>query len=258
MRLADAITIAFFAALLSSLPVGCSVSDCDYGDTAPPAEVSVGIGNIVALGPHGVFDIYTDDGELLRVVENLAAGFDIVDGRRVLFSYSVIGRVPNLTGTPQTYEVCVNSFSELISGEPVRRSQLEGSFPEQGLGTDGIYIDRSWFGGEYINIDYKLYSGIESPHDIRLLWDDTGRGGDDTVRLYLRHNAYGEVPPAVEGLTLISGICSFRISDVVPSGAREAVVTLYWDSYTDDFSSLVTNRSTGTFEPFYPPALPEP
>ncbi len=258
MKVAYNTAIVFFAALLVLLPAGCSVSDSDYDAVQPPAEVSVGIGNIIAVRPEGAFDIYTDEGELLRVVENLAAGFDIVDGRRVLFSYSVIGRIPNLTGTPQTYEVCVNSFSELISGEPVRRSQVEDSFLEQGLGTDGIYVDRSWFGGEYINIDYKIYSGTGSPHDIRLLWDDTDRGGDDTVRLYLRHNAYGEVPSAVADLTLMSGICSFRISDAVPSEARKAVVTLYWDSYTDDFSSLVTNRSTGTFEPFYPPALPEP
>lgn len=172
------------------------------------------------LGEQNAYNLRTDEGRMLYVVENRMPSFAVTNGQRV------VANVTLLSPKDKGYEVRVNALSQLLTKKPVFPSLMT---PEEvtALGTDPIAIESSWFSGKYLNINFNVYrQDVTVPHFINLVVDEQA-STEERVVVRLTHNAEGDpqVYPS-------SSRVSFEITDLIPSGKKEITVQLKWKTYS--------------------------
>ena len=196
-------------------------------------DIYVSYGVIQNVNSSNNYEILTDKGNILKVTKSHTI-HSIENEKRVLVNFEIVSEKES---SKKIYEVNVNGFYNLLSKPVVYESFILQSeeVRRDSIGNDPFTQIDFGFGGNYINIDFKVlhqnYSDIK--HMINLVYDDT-RADADTIYLTLYHNAYGEVPG--KGLSLISGVgrSSFKISDLLPPGVTSKRVQLTWSEYFYD------------------------
>lgn len=240
-RLLDTIYILAFAAM------AISCADDEPGDGLRPLMNDLGVISYVAGDDY--FEITDDPGNVYIVRDNdLQEYYGVTEGKRLYFGYydyvDVTGHPsirPGLQSKEHVLEIVLERLDYVLSKPVIRESFIleDPDVRRDSIGYDGIRPyekQTAWFGGDFINIrfEYLRYENSRVRHLINLVWDDVREPegeGDDYVHLYLRHNAYGEVPSASATPVSDTGICSFNLSDMVPEGKESIRVKLFWDWY---------------------------
>ncbi|MDR2680252.1 MAG: hypothetical protein LBC47_05520 [Tannerella sp.] len=198
-------------------------------DKGEDIYVSYGVIRNVASGNN--YEILTDKGNTLAVTKSYTSQ-EIENEKRVLANYEILS---DKDKSKKVYEVKVNGFYNLLSKPIVNESFIlqDEEARRDSIGNDPFIRINSWFGGNYINIDFEMFhsQNVNKKHMINLIYDDT-RANADTIYLTLRHNAYGEV--IGEGGSYLYngwGRCSFKISDLLPEGVASKPIRLTWTQY---------------------------
>ncbi|GHV01215.1 hypothetical protein FACS1894159_08650 [Bacteroidia bacterium] len=167
--------------------------------------------------------IRRDNGALLHVVNSRVPADAYHAGQRVIVNYTILGSVG---GAPAHYNVSINDLYQVLTKEPLLRSFIDQdqTVREDSIGNDPIGVTRAWFGDRFLNLRFDAKFGYRSqPHLLTLVQDDV-LVPDDTIRLYLHHNACDD-----QGNTLRSGYVSFEVASLLPAGQTSAPVKLFWD-----------------------------
>ena len=190
----------------------------------------------------GADRLQTDSGAIYNIVENSSGSNFSETSKRVMISCDVQSAVP---GTTNEYNIRLIDFREALVDNPFTASAVAIDT----LGNDGVNVVQAWVSGgylnSYLNITVKSYS--DTPHDIRVLYDDV-RSNSDTLYFQMRHNAHGESPEnpdmSFNQLSLAGLYASFPINGILPVGGKYPIVHLEWDWYIDDSSSYSREKST--------------
>ena len=203
------------------------------------------------------YSIQLDDGTMLVISTNHVPYVDVTDGERIYAQYSIIGTVnDNVSTAGKKYMVDLYGLAEILEKLPIEQSEIttDGEITEASIGNDPIYVTNAWFGSKYLNVEFTIYSSINSTtvHLINLVWDNTrvNESGDNTVYLTLRHNGYTDVPTPSTARWFVErfGRVSFDISEIMPEGETEVPVKLMWVEYGNTWADRVNHYMTGTFK----------
>ena len=179
------------------------------------------------------FKIEPDNGNTLRVTENLDPSFPVEDSLRVVATFTPLEQ----TGE-NSFDIRVNAMKKLLTKMPVYLSELT---PDEidSLGTDPIDIENAWFGaGEYLNIEFIIFvNDPQKAHFLNLVVDEE-KSTPEEVFVTLRHNAFKD-----ETRQKGWGRVSFDIAGLVPAGKDQIKVTLQWTGY-----SGVPDSASGIFK----------
>jgi hypothetical protein len=193
-------------------------------------DVYVSYGVIQNYNSARDYEILTDKGNTL-VVTKSSDSQTIEEDKRVFVSYNILS---DKDRDRKVYEVSVNRFFNLLSKPIVNESFIlqDEEVRRDSIGNDPFNKINAEFGGNFINIYFEFLFEAHSnvKHMINLVYDDP-RADADTIYLTLYHNAYGEVPGNNLYLSKGSGMCSFKLSDLLPAGVTSKAVKLTWTQY---------------------------
>lgn len=197
--------------------IGVSMLLTSCGKEEGRYYMSVSYGNIV--GSTESFQIVTDEGATLNIVENNASGVEVEDGQRVMANYTILEKVES------GYNVRLNLLYNILTKSPVYLSQMTPEEQNE-LGNDPVNVLSMVFGGKYLNAKVEVWRKDPSlAHFINLVVDEQ-RSDDQTVYLTWRHNAY-EDPTSLP----VAQRVSFDLSKLVPEGKQQINVCVEWTDY---------------------------
>ena len=140
----------------------------------------------------GVFT--SDGGYRYRVTEN-NVGDRLSDKDRVILYFDVLEE----TEAGRQYDIRVTELIDVTCKNAVKSNE-EDIDPETGepLGEDAIILSSGWFSGGYLNIEAAVFRK-KSGSTLRQVNLEYRGVQNDTVRLAMRHNAFGETPVGEDG-----------------------------------------------------------
>jgi len=240
--------VIFAAALLSS----AFLVSCNHDDGYSVGNFVVAWGTVDTTANGQMFAIRRDNGSTLFVQNSRVPASEFVAGQRVIVNYTILS---SDNSTPRNYNVSVNSLFQVLTKDYLLRSFIDEDTTgvrADSIGNDPVTVNRAWFGDRFINIDFSARFGNTVQHLITLVRDDVDTP-DDTVRLYLHHNAFGDPQ-----LFSARGYVAFDIASVVPAGQGSVPVKLIWTDFGGNESSDSgtftwprTSATTPTGEPSY-------
>ncbi|KIO44247.1 MULTISPECIES: NigD1/NigD2 family lipoprotein [Sanguibacteroides] len=199
--------------------------------------------------------IRRDDGNKLILSEGVRLnGDEVKEGLRVVANYSIIGseREETSLNGKMIYYIRLYDIDDVLCKVPVKESFIKENeaVRNDSIGNDPINITEAWFGGKYLNVEFKIpvKKGSSEKHFINLVQDDMGLH-NDSVYITLRHNAYGEKPDAqnTDSYVWSYGRVSFDLTSIVPEGYNKVPVKLIWTEYKKNIPETVTKSDSGTF-----------
>ena len=191
-------------------------------------------------------------GENLKIRKD-AGAYLTVDGRtgglekgdRVIVTYEVVGKFTE--GGDNTVKLW--DIYEILTKDVRLKSVLDEDEAEDAkLGNDGLVDLHAWYGGEYLNIKFRMMFDRArlQPHFFNLVADDVDFDGT-TMTVTLRHNAYGDTPESGRNLRYVDGIVSFRLVDLFKeleiAEADYPKVTLKWEQYKSTNSNATETKT---------------
>jgi hypothetical protein len=216
-----------FAMLLSSCSMG---SDDDVDDIwSGIGDGNTGnfvIGHATVEGTANNFRLILDNGTVLVIYYNnvvIPENSDFGNGTRVIANFTVLGTGENNGVT--YWSVRLNALTQILCKTPVFAWQSDIS--QNDMGYDPIDVDKVWFGGKYLNVNFYLYTGSSSLEHFINLWVDAEHpdADEDNVYVEMRHNAYND-----QQSSRVFGQVSFDISDLLPK--EKSSITVHF-TYTD-------------------------
>jgi hypothetical protein len=196
--------------------------------------------------------IRKDAGSYLTV-EGWTGG--MATGDRVIVVYEVKGEL--VDGGNNTVKLA--SIYQVLTKDPLMQSELtEDEEKDEKLGNDGLVEIEPWFGGEYLNVDFRaLFANYSNTkHFINLVANDIDFDGE-TLTVTMRHNAYGELPESNNSLYWNDGMVSFNLVNLfeelgIEDEANYPNIILEWEKF-DNISANATSTQTvelGKFKPW--------
>lgn len=161
--------------------------------------------------------IVTDKGNVL-IPDESSVERELTEGERVFLRCNILSK----EGV-DTFRVRVNKYMQLLTKDFVRSSEID----DNELGDNPINVERSWFGGGYLNlrVALKYNPSANTKHVVNLVYDEAA-SSTDTLRFTLCHNANGDTENTVTGQSHVS----FGIKDLVDNKSKVYVV-LKWRWY---------------------------
>lgn len=207
----------------------CSMGDDDIDNLWDDIGNNPGnfvIGHATVEGNADNFRLHLDNGTVLVVYYSdviIPENSDFGNGTRVIANFTVLGTGENNGVT--YWSVRLNALTQILCKTPVFGWQSDIS--QSDMGDDPIDVDKVWFGGKYLNVNFYLYTGSSSvKHFINLYVDAEHPDADENnVYVEMRHNAYNDSQSS-----RVFGQASFDISDLLPEG--KSSITVHF-SYTD-------------------------
>lgn len=176
-------------------------------------------------------------------------------GDRVIVSYEVVGKFTE--GGDNTVKLWSYPY-EILTKDIRLKSVIDGDEAEDTkLGNDGFVDMAAWYGGEYLNLDFRMLfgRGQSKPHFINLVADDAYEG--NTMTVVLRHNAEGAVPGGSHVLYPVDGIVSFRLVDLfaeleIAEADYPEHINVKWEKYENsgDPETVTQTIPLGKFKPW--------
>ena len=228
-----------FGLLSVFLLVSCL--DNDYDD------VFVSYGVVQNVNSANDYEILTDKGNTL-IVKKSYTSQKIENDKRVFVNYEMLS---DENKNKNVYEVKVNGLYSLLSKPLVNESFIirNEEHRRDSIGNDPFNEIYTWFGGDYININFDVFHSQYSGkgHMINLVYDDL-RADADTIYLALYHNAYGEVPGEGRELYRRIGRSSFKVADLLPQDVTSKPVKITWSQYEGFGHSVKECSKTAVFK----------
>lgn len=180
----------------------------------------------------GALRIRKDGGNFLNV-RGWTSNLQTSD--RVVVLYEIIGeRVEN---GDNNIRLWTRPFW-ILTKNPLLWSNLEDNAADNAaLGNDGFVAVDPWFGGLYLNVNFRMLFARNSPraHLLNIVADDVAFDGQ-TITLTLRHNARGHVPGGGFPLRARNGIVSFNLVNLftglgIENYSEYPNIVLEWEEF---------------------------
>lgn len=214
------VTICLTAAAMVLSVVSCSMSndvdelikqDQEYSTDAPMVAYGV-----LERGSAGEYDKILTDNKTVLVITRNDADRTLYSAatERIYFNFSITSQLtPPQQSTDRWYGVTLNAIYPLVSRPVVIRSSITDE-QYASLGRDGVDVVSAWFGGGYLNIEFRYLCNSNPDHRFELLFDDTDTK-DGIARFVLTHDAAGDV-----GRDTVSMASSFKMTDLIARYAQ--------------------------------------
>lgn len=187
--------------------------------------------------------VIVSDNQVRFVVEDNPGNFDLLTGRRVLFSYRTLA-----PGTDDSFRIELVDLHETVITDPVPADEPIGVVSD-----DPVDIEDAWFSGGYLNIAV-VYRGTDpTRHDFPLTYLSDEK--ELTLRLY--HDNRETAAP--ENAVIHAYLCFplEAITEAYCTGTDKSIenvstipVTLQWLWYKEDGSSQTElYRQSGQYTP---------
>lgn len=247
---------AFICFLIVPIFTACDDDDEYYYVGNGNSWISYGNLEKIDNGTPSKFAIRRDDGNRLIVTEGVHINSDeATEGLRVCAQYNIVKseRDEKSLNGKMNYYVALYRVSDVLTKVPVKESfiQANQTVREDSIGNDPINVTEAWFGGKYLNVEFRIpvKSGSATKHFINLVEDDVVLH-NDSIYVNLRHNAYGEKPNGEDNhdtyVWSYGNVC-FDLTSLVPEGKTSVAVKLIWTEYNKNASGTITREDSGTF-----------
>ena len=248
-------------ALMVVLPVFTACDDDDDYYYIHNGDMWTTYGNLERIdnGSRQKYAIRLDDGDRLIVTEGIGFTADAEDeGARVHLRYAYVGSERNETGldTPMDYYIRLYEIDEVLCKQPVKQSFIlaDEEHRTDSIGNDPIEVTEAWLGGKYLNVEFEVPVKHNSTvqHFINLVQDDV-ESHNDTVYVYLRHNAYEDAIEDANGRTSVrdyrwmGGRVSFDLTSILPDGETSVPVKFIWTAFGKNLEGTVEKHDSGIF-----------
>lgn len=242
----------FAAVLLLMLPVFTACDD-DNDDNYYLGNNWMGYGNLEKTESQKGYMIRRDDGCGLVISSGVTPSqVEENNGKRIYAEYTVLGNAwenNNSLDAPMNYYVHLNYLREVLCKNPVKQSFIDEKKEHRtdSIGNDPINVQRAWFGGKYLNVEFKIpvKENSSTKHFINLVQDDITLH-NDSVYITLHHNAYGETPDKNKCYWSF-GQVSFDLTSIVPADQTSVPVKLIWTEYSKNSSEKINKSDSGTY-----------
>ena len=172
--------------------------------------------------------LQSDDGTRLFPEEPVPAG-KYQNGQRVMLNYVI--REP-IEASPKSYLIKIRSVKPVLYAEITVLSPKDA----EAIGNDPLYLGSVWYGGECINLRYKIEFN-RNPHRLALIYIPEEQLPDDTLRLQLKHDRNNDP----DGF-LVSGYASFRLPETLAEQHRStARIQMNGSNTKTDFFTIDLN-----------------
>ncbi len=247
---------AFLYSLIVMALMACDDNDEYY--YVGPGNSWISYGNLEKIdnGTPSKFAIRRDDGNRLIVTEGVPLNFrEATEDLRVYVNYSILGseRDENGLDGKMNYYIRLYALDDVLTKSPVKQSFIDENetVRQDSIGNDPINVKEVWFGGRYLNLEFKIPVKEESKtkHMINLVQEDVVNH-NDTIYLTLRHNAFGEKPndgDTHEKYFWNRGRVSFDLTSILPNGQTSVPVKLIWNEYGKNISEIITREDSGVY-----------
>lgn len=175
---------------------------------------------------------------------------------RVVVLFEVIGDL--VEGGDNNIRLWTRPFW-ILTKNPLLWSVLEDNpTQDDNVGNDGFVAVDPWFGGLYLNVNFRMLFARNSfrPHLLNLVADDVDFDGQ-TITLTLRHNAFGRVPGSGFALQARNGIVSFNLVNLfsaldIDDPDDYPSIVLQWEEFTNTGRNETETKtmSLGKFVPW--------
>lgn len=216
------------------------LASCNDDDGYSLNDYYAGWGTVV--GSNDNFHIRLDGSSNLYISATLVPVRGLEDGQRLIAYFTILGDAGSTN--PQSYYIRLNDYYKVLTKDPVLQSDVNEDPELEGeMGEDNVDMAAASFGWNYLNIKFGMRHTGSVTHRISLVRDDVTEDPlrEDSVYLYLRHNAMGDNQS--QGTPYGTGLVSFDISSIVPSGKTQVPVKLIWTGYDG-----VERYDKGTFK----------
>lgn len=205
------------------------------------------------------YAIRMDDGDRLIVTDGMFFSADEGDeGMRVHVRYAYVGSERGEAGLNGTmdYYIRLYGINEVLCKEPVKQSFINENeeHRQDSIGNDPINVTDAWLGGKYLNVEFQVLvkNNSDVKHFINLVQEDV-ETHNDTVYVYLRHNAY-EDGIDLAGTNQIErdyrwnfGRVSFDLTPILGENQTSTPIKFIWTAFNREITSTVQCSETGTF-----------
>lgn len=200
---------------------GCSKDD---GGNGGDTTYYLTLGNLNI--PAG--KIVTDNQTVLYITANHAGLDQELDNKRVVAGYQKLKEV--VEAGKKNYEIELLLIDEVQAKAPVYGTGEYGDEP--------VNVVRTWFGGNYLNVNYMVLAGNMQAHVFNMVINEEHPDADEkNIYAELRHSAEED-----SGTEYKTGYVSFDLTQIVPDGESSVTINL---SYTDYEGNTITE--TGIF-----------
>jgi len=196
----------------------CSADDGDY--TANQGTIYMGYATVDKTSSLvGEALLVLDDGTVMQIwsyADDKASSVQkLTDHSRVYVYFFILDS--KQTESSKQYMIQLNSYDEIRTKKPVYNSD---SSQEAIVGSDPIGVDKSWFGGGFLNVEFHYFVGVHSiTHLINLYVIENHPDADENnIYVELRHNAYEDA-----NFYKALGSVSFDIREFLPEG-KDAIM----------------------------------
>lgn len=182
------------------------------------------------------FDIRLDNGGLLRLVDNYSL-VKVKNNDRIVVNFSMMHELKEDIYGEKSAPAVIYDLAKVLSKEPVLQSYIDVDpvEREEWLGNDPVKANSMWLGGKYLNVKLLLPFDrtLNTVHMINLVHDDVNISPDGVIDLYIRHNAYDDVPNEanVEKFVYGSRVVSFDLSSLLADGQDKVKIRVNWLEY---------------------------
>lgn len=205
------------------------------------------------------YAIRIDDGDRLIVSDGLRFTADAEDeGMRVFLRYAYLGSDWSDTGlnSPMDYYIYLYDIDEVLCKQPVAQTFIleNEEHRTDSIGNDPINVQKAWIASKYLNVEFEVpfKTGSSVRHFINLVYDDVTLH-NDTMYVYLRHNAYEDAVDLTEGRRPAGeyhwgyGRVSFDLTPILPDGQESVPVKFIWTEFNREMTGTQEKSDGGTF-----------
>lgn len=208
-------------------------------------------------GTDKYFTIMMDGGYVLKVVNYHSSTIKVRNEDRVYANFAKLEEFKLDSNGDLSCPVQLFDIVKISSKDYIKQSDVD---KEEGLdellGSDPIKVTDVWFGGKYLNLQFTYPVDRTTPqttHTINLLYYDVEPSADGVLNLYIRHNAFTDVPTSstIKNYGTGKKLVSFDIASLIPEGHESVKVRVHWRQYGSSWLDEVKNESEeGVFKLF--------
>ncbi|MCC8089471.1 MAG: hypothetical protein LIO79_09475 [Rikenellaceae bacterium] len=157
-----------------------------------------------------------------------------IEGQRVLAGYKILA--DKIENGSKNFIVNLLNYEDVEVKRPVY-SSLAGN-----IGEDFVNIERTGFGGRYLNIEYRIGITPDGPaHTVALVVNEDNPDADeDNVYVIFTHDAKGD-----KENIFVNKHISFDITSLIPEGKTSVTIHL---THTDYLGRVITEKGIFTYD----------
>lgn len=198
---------SYWYVLLLILTMGVTVQSCiDLDDDDDNSNTALTIGTLKIIAGKDYYFALDNGKKMYPGDTTYIHNYTPVDNQRVFIYFQPLKQ----PATGYDYNVQLYRLENILTKDIIPLTEQTAD----SIGDDRINPTNVWITGNYLNIEYQLYTSnnVDKKHMLNMVINETKTPSDndsDYFNLEFRHNAYND-----KGTTLAWGVVSFRLDKI--------------------------------------------